>query len=305
MQLLYQFIYNPLVNRIITGVLKSLPRIPEKFRIPPSGIISLTLKNKKTIKLCTNQTCHVTYEVFWKGTSSYEYSDIFEKLFERCRVFFDVGSNIGYYSIMAGKTNPNIRVYAFDPSPGPFAYLSKNILINKLTNVFAFQTALSNQSGTFSFYVAENPKYTYLKYNSLGGSGHLEGTRMESNRKTVTVNALTMDDFVKAHKISEIDLIKLDVEEAEHLVLEGAKSVLKNFRPIVVSEIFSTDLLLQVLQMWDITSYVVYIFSEGKLHAVDPSKRMEIQQIENFFFVPVEKKEWVSEFIAYEEKTEL
>jgi hypothetical protein len=56
--------------------------------------MDLKLKNGNTIQLKTNQTCHVTSEVFWNGSSSYEYSDIFEKLFEKSKVFFDVGSNI-------------------------------------------------------------------------------------------------------------------------------------------------------------------------------------------------------------------
>jgi hypothetical protein len=77
MQLFYQLLYHPQINPFILGIIKLIPGLKNIIRFPPSGIISLTLKNGKKMKLNTNQTCHVTSEVYWKGTSSYEYSDIF------------------------------------------------------------------------------------------------------------------------------------------------------------------------------------------------------------------------------------
>ena len=297
MQFFYQLLYHPVLNPILTSVLKAIPGLPRKFRIPPSGTISLTLKNGKTMKLKTNQTCHVTYEVFWKGTSSYEFSDIFEKLFEKAQVYFDVGSNIGYYAIMAGRTNPDLDVYAFDPSPGPFAFLKDNIQENRLLKVKPFQLALSNENGTFSFQVAINPKYTYLKYNSLGGSGHLQGTREDNSPYMVSVEAMRLDDFVLRHNIRRLDLMKLDVEEAEHLVLMGAEKTLKTLRPIVVCEVFSTEMLENIMDQWKGSGYEAFIFEDGGLRHVSYSPGYQLNQIENFFFVPSEKLDWITEFI--------
>lgn len=249
------------------------------------------------MKLNTNQTCHVTSEVYWKGTSSYEYSDIFEKLFEKSSVFFDVGSNIGYYAIMAGVSNPKLKTYAFDPSPGPYEYLSQNIKINHLTNVHGFQKALSNENGQFSFQVAVNPKYTYLKYNSLGGSGHLAGVREDESPVVVTVDAMTLDTFVEAHKIETIDLIKLDVEEAEHLVIEGGQRTLLATKPILVCEVFSSEMLQNLEGLLGNSDYKPFIFRDGKLIASNYSESAEINQIENYFFVPSEKLQWIREFL--------
>lgn len=297
MQFFYQLLYHPVLNPILTRILKAIPGLPRKFQIPPSGTLELRLKNGKTIRLKTNQTCHVTYEVFWKGTSAYEFSDIFEKLFEKAGVYFDVGSNIGYYAIMAGRTNPNLLVYAFDPSPGPYTFLKDNIQENKLLNVKPFQLALSNENGTFSFQVAMNPKYTYLKYNSLGGSGHLQGTREDHSPFVVSVEAMRLDDFVVRHNIQQLDLMKLDVEEAEHLVLMGGAKTLERLRPIVVCEVFSTEMLRQIMEQWENSGYEAFIFENGGLRPVHYSPEYKLAGIENFFFVPGEKRNWIEEFV--------
>ncbi len=158
MQLLYRILYSPILNPIFLGILKLIPNLPQRFKIPPSGVISLKLNCGKSFKLKTNQTCSVTREVFWKGTSEYEYSDIFEELFKRSSVFFDIGANIGYYSAMAGVINPEMKIFAFDPSPGPYAYLEENKKINGIRNLKVFQMALSNENGQFTFHSAINTK---------------------------------------------------------------------------------------------------------------------------------------------------
>jgi len=298
MQLFYKIIYHPTINPILLSILKLIPGLPKSLRFPPSGVMDLKLKNGNTIQLKTNQTCHVTSEVFWNGSSSYEYSDIFEKLFEKSKVFFDVGSNIGYYSIMAGRTNPSLLIYAFDPSPGPFQFLSDNVKLNQLKNVFPFQMALSNENGSFSFQVAINPKYTYLKYNSLGGGGHLAGLRPDASPVLVTVKAQTLDNFVSENNITGLDLVKLDVEEAEHLVLEGGAETLKKLRPIVVCEVFSTEMFHKIQGYWKGSDYLSFIFLDNKLKLEPYSEDIKISRIENYFFIPAEKRNWVSIYKA-------
>ena len=42
----------------------------------------------------------------------------------------DVGSNIGYYTIIGGAINKNLKIIAFEPSDAAFKYVKKNIIIN-------------------------------------------------------------------------------------------------------------------------------------------------------------------------------
>ena len=251
------------------------------------------------MQLKTNQTCHVTAFVDYEGSSAYEFTDVFQELFMEINCFFDVGSNIGYYSVMAGICNPKLEIHAFDPSPGPFAYLQDNIALNKLRNVRARQLALSDAGGKFSFHIAWNKKYPWLKYNSLGGSGHLSHVRENPTLHTVEVEALTLDAYAEREGLKSLDLIKLDVEEAEHLVLAGAENSIRKFRPIVVCEVFSTDMLQKIREQVLSQDYLAFRFDERsrKLIRENLTAQSAVEQIENYFFVPSEKTELLQKHI--------
>ena len=243
------------------------------------------------MQLKTNQTCHVTAVVDWEGSSAYEFSDVFQELFPQIRCFFDVGSNIGYYSVMGGICNPALEIHAFDPSPGPFSYLGENLLLNGIKKANPRQLALSDAAGKFSFHIAWNKKYPWLTYNSLGGSGHLSHVRENPTMHTVEVDALTLDAYAEKEGLQHLDLIKLDVEEAEHLVLAGAAESIRKFRPIVVCEVFSGDMLQKIREQILSQDYLAFRYDEGrrKLIRENLTEQSTVEQIENYFFVPVEK----------------
>jgi len=162
-QLLYKTIYNSSLNFFLRTINKSLlPLLPEKIKIPPSGTIKLTNKNGNTISLKTNQTSYLTYLLYWEGYLNFEYTDIFVELIKKVDCFFDVGANIGYYSLLAAMENPLIQIVAFEPSSGPLYYLNQNVLLNKFNNIVVENLALSHKIGTIEFYEATNKKYTYL-----------------------------------------------------------------------------------------------------------------------------------------------
>lgn len=297
MQLFYQFIYHPFVNFFLRNALKFLHILGIKMKIHPSGIISVPLISGHVLQLKTNQTCHVTHVLFWEGSSGYEYSDIFQKIFPHIQGFMDIGANIGYYSIMAGVVNPTLKVFAFDPSPGPFHYLEQNIRLNRLSHVKAFQMAVSNENGSFSFHVAKSIKYNYLKFNTLGGSGHLSHVRENQTKNQITVKAQKLDDFVEEKQIVHVDLIKIDVEEAEHLVLEGAHHTILKFRPIIVCEVFSTPMWNQIRNQIIAHGFSVFLHKDGVLLPTEIENQTNIEAIENYFFVPSEKMNLISLFI--------
>jgi len=291
LQILSQLIYSPKINTILRGILKSIPKLPKKLRLNPSGVLPVSLKNGSKMELLTNQTCYVTTFVYWEGSSAYEFTDIFQDLFPKIKCFLDVGSNIGYYTLMAGKCNPSLEIHAFDPSPGPFSYLQENISLNHISKAKAHQLALSDEDGRFSFHIAWNREYPWLKYNSLGGSGHLSHVRENPTLHTVEVEALRLDSFVRREGLKSIDLIKLDVEEAEHLVLAGGAESIRKFRPIIVCEVFSTEMLHKIREQILSQEYLAFRFDESdrKLHKENLTENSSVKQIENFFFVPEEK----------------
>ena len=288
MQVFYKLLYSSALNPLVIFFCKYILR--GAVQIPPSGVLSFTTSAGKEVKLETNQTCHVTKHVYYEGYDSYEYSELFIKIIKNFSSFFDVGSNIGYYSVLAATHNPAINVYAFDPSPGPYHYLQKNIALNGISNqVKAYDTALSDENGEVVFSIAAVQKYSYLQFNNLGGSGHISALRDTALTQKKTVKTETLDHFIERNTIEAFDIMKMDAENAEHLILQGGAKAIAKYRPVIFTEVFSeemADLLEQTLLNLDFTVY--------NLNGSTPKRIQSLKTdlgsgINNIVLVPAEK----------------
>jgi len=146
-------------------------------------------------------------------------------------VFYDVGANIGLYSLYAAKLRPACRVFAFEPESHNFGSLCGNLLLNRVENVTPCFFPLSSQE-TFA------PLYVYDLRS--GGALHSLG-RPSSLRdgppllKTGAI-AATIDVLVSRHGLPAPNLVKLDVDGNEEQILDGAAAVLasRSLRSILV-----------------------------------------------------------------------
>ena len=132
-EILFRFIYHPVINKVLRTINKFLsPLLPVSLRIPPSGTITVRLKDSK-FRFVTNQTNTTSQLLFWKGPYSIEYTNVFEDLIKSCSCYYDIGSHAGYYSILAATVNPDIIVAAFEPATGPYYYLKEilRLIISK------------------------------------------------------------------------------------------------------------------------------------------------------------------------------
>lgn len=138
----------------------------------------------------------------------------------------DVGSNIGYYALLAAqKVGSTGRVIGCEPSPGVFEILNTNIRRSGFGNVTLFPCAVGANSGTLEFYESEIPNWGSLFQNS-----ELRQTR------TTPVPAKTVDEIVGEAAGFHPAALRMDVEGAELMVLEGARNVLREHRPCLFIE---------------------------------------------------------------------
>ncbi len=145
--------------------------------------------------------------------------------FEVGNVFFDVGANVGVYSLY-GARHKDIKVYSFEPSPFNFSTLCRNIALNGLSDkVSAFCLALSDKT-----------VLDYLHISSLQvGAAHTGfqnpvnefGKPLNVAHKQATLG-FRMDDFIKLFNLPVPQHIKIDVDGAEALVVSGMGETLKN-----------------------------------------------------------------------------
>jgi FkbM family methyltransferase len=138
----------------------------------------------------------------------------------------DVGSNIGYYALLAAdKVGPSGRVIGCEPAPGVFEILQHNVRRSKRQNVEVFSWAVGAKSGSLEFYESEIPNW-----GSLFQNDSLMQTR------TTNVPAKTVDEIVRDASNFHPTALRMDVEGAELMVLEGAREVLREYKPCLFIE---------------------------------------------------------------------
>jgi len=145
----------------------------------------------------------------------------------------DIGSNRGYMSVLAGlKVGATGRVFCFEPNPIIHRGLQEHLRLNQITGyVEASTLALSNcNSRDATFFVSTLESNSGL--SSLTPHPVLLVNQNLSLKNTITVETTTLDDWLNEKAIVDpIDFIKIDVEGAELLVLEGAKETLSKHPP--------------------------------------------------------------------------
>jgi FkbM family methyltransferase len=296
-QVFYKIIYAPKINYILRNVNKSVAKIiPGIPKLPPSGTICLHTGNG-VLKIRTNQTNFLTYLVFWEKYTNFEYTELFLDLIKNVRTFYDIGANIGYYSLLASVENPGILVYSFEPAIGPLYYLRENIRINNLKNIHVEPVALSHViDGQIEFYEIYNKKYSYLKHN-LAGEGNAGSQSTGRNFVVNKVPTTTLDSFFASHPGHPVDLIKMDTEGTEHLILEHAGFVLETMKPIVICETLFNTIEKDLERIMLKYGYQFYNHVPGGLEKVDTLARQTDNGVRNCFFVHPDRVHLVEKYI--------
>jgi FkbM family methyltransferase len=296
-QLFYKIIYNDKINIALRYLNKLLyPVLPKAIRIAPSGILTIK-KDEKYLKIKLNQTSYLGTIIFWNGFETFEYTAIFLSLIKKINLFYDIGANIGYYTLLAKMSNPGIKIVSFEPASGPLFYLRENIRINNFDNIKAEPVALSDKSGEIDFYEIKNAKYTYLEH-CLAGEGNIGSLTTGRNFVINKVKTITLDEYVKTNNEGPIDLIKMDTEGTENLILEKSGFILGEMKPIIICEtIFNKieHLLEDILKSY---GYEFYNHTKTGLVKTDSIKREFDNGISNCFFVHPGKLYLIEEFIT-------
>jgi FkbM family methyltransferase len=142
-------------------------------------------------------------------------------------VLFDIGANVGCYSLYAAKKN--ISVIAFEPSAANYFLLNKNIEINKLFNkVQAFCLAFDESSRT---------GFLHMPTTQLGGAINTFGKESEdfsfmgdswNVKYKQGMISFSVDDFIHFYHLNPPTHIKIDVDGIEEQILRGAKNTLSD-----------------------------------------------------------------------------
>lgn len=180
--------------------------------------------------------CHEAQQ-FWMPLGTYETETTrwLQQKLASGMTFFDIGANAGYFALVGStRVGATGQVVAFEPSPLFAAMVQRNVELNHLRNVCLSRSAVSNSNGTTRFVL-----------ESVGANSHLADTPLQHAKSApeeeIEVNVTTLDSYVSENGVSP-DVIKIDVEGAELMVLEGARDTLSKHRPHVIVACHSGDL---------------------------------------------------------------
>lgn len=150
--------------------------------------------------------------------------DVFDDLSKLSTTMFDVGANIGMYSIIAATNNQKIRCYAFEPVSENQELLRRNIQLNSVSSrVKLVKYAASDSTGTATIHLSETMSGTHSLSVDHGGEKR-------------QIDTITIDEYCTRHALKP-NLIKIDVEGHEVNVLRGMAKTLKHHPTIFMEHI--------------------------------------------------------------------
>ncbi len=170
------------------------------------------------------------YRSFVYGTWEPKVTEVVTDILKKGMTVIDVGAHIGYYSLYFAKcVGPTGRVFSFEPVPENLALLRKNVLLNRISWIEAFPEAIFSSTRNISFAAPDQS----------ADSG--EGSLVQGHEgRQILVHAVTLDLFCTSANIRP-DVIKLDVEGAEHEVLLGARDTIERCHPKLLIELHHFD----------------------------------------------------------------
>lgn len=204
------------------------------------------------------------------------------KLAGQSNTIFDIGGNIGWYTLNFSLLDGVDKVHTFEPIPRTFNYLKRHIDFNNIDNAIINNFALSNKQGSVNFFWSEK---------ETGGSS-MRNIQEREHVNNVECETRTLDQYVEEHGCV-VDMIKCDVEGSELFVFEGGRKTIQRDKPFVFTE---------MLRKWSAKfdyhpNDIIYLFSElGYLcFAYVGTELKKFDQIEedtiptNYFFLHNDK----------------
>jgi FkbM family methyltransferase len=187
---------------------------------------SILILNKKTSFFVPNQLTQYRVDTFFtKEPETLRWIDNFTE--KKKIIFWDIGANIGLYSIYAALKHRDIEIHSFEPSSSNLRVLSRNISINNLQNRIKInQFPLTNKDKGFQLMMESSFKEGGALH-SFGKNLNFEGTKMDI-QNNYTIYGFSINYLVKNLDFNIPNYIKIDVDGLEHFILEGANQVLNN-----------------------------------------------------------------------------
>ena len=175
-------------------------------------------------------------------------------------IFYDIGANIGSHSLALSQIFKNrIFIRAFEAQNIIYKMFEHTIEINKIKNIEIYNNAVSNKNN-------ETIRIELPDYSKFNNFGAFELYKPFKNSTNISIKRNGIYEDVKTIKLDnfdeEVDLIKMDIEGMEDVAIEGARNIIKKFRPILYIELLKTNNK-EIINYFKSNNYKIYLTSNN------------------------------------------
>jgi FkbM family methyltransferase len=160
-------------------------------------------------------------------------ADLVQRLLSGDDVFWDVGANVGYFTLVAATALDHCgRIIAFEPGKNAYARLTENLALNPWRNVQAYPLAVTDREGEAVLHLA----------GDIADSSANLFQAAQARAGCEVCRTVALDHFLVAEGLRPPHLIKLDAEGAELAVLQGAQKLIHDSPPLWLMEMEEKNL---------------------------------------------------------------
>ena len=231
--------------RVILFYLKLRVIKSSKSKKPPQITSPITIKTPDNFKVKIYDGFQLL--VF---TGNYEPQNTKLLKLKEDSIILDVGANYGFYTLFCAAKTPKGKIISIEAEPDMFKYLVENVNLNDYSNIQCLNYAVWNTD--------DHEIPIYKSQNGFPNAGCFG-----SGDKFSLVKTRTLDRIVTEYKLEIIDWLKIDVEQAEVHVLEGAKDALSITKNVLI-EIHTKEIGLKCEKILKNAGFAITILSRTK-----------------------------------------
>ena len=193
-------------------------------------------------------------------------------------IVLDIGANIGIMTVHAARAIKGVTVFSFEPMPTNIVAFKRIINYFKLKNVVLFEIALGNTEGEVEMVM---PVISNVRMQGLSHVIHHSiADNNEGERIKVPLRMLDkMEELTKTEQ--RISAIKIDVENFEFFVLDGAKNLITKNKPNVYAELWDNENREKCFALFNKLHYKTFVVLDNNIVEYDSSKH----RTQNFIFL--------------------
>lgn len=247
-------------------------------KMPVLGKVEVSLPEDKRVVMYAGPGDEIATLLYFHGYEGYEHEslELFRRLSQRAEVIFDIGANVGIFSVTAAAANPRASIHGFEPVDRVYQIYKRNLTKNRFRNVTTNMCAMADFDGKIELFVPPGATPTYARTKRLKKGGRI---------RPVRIPAITGDSYMRKRGLTRLDLIKIDTETTEPQVFAGFRETLAQHKPDVICEVlYNHGIEEELMKIFQPLGYRFYHITDQGLIEQEVMEGDKDYRFRNFLF---------------------